>query len=80
MTLYGFSSLTAYSTNATQEVADGAGIPAFWTDMPVPTIPDGMFARWNYPDWVITDVEPPVLPITVEPVIQIAQVGPNVIA
>ena len=80
MTLYGFNPLTAYSTNATQEVADGSGIPAFWTDVPVPTIPDGMFARWNYPDWVITDVEPPVPPVIVEPIIQIAQVSPNVIA
>jgi hypothetical protein len=80
MTLYGFSPINAYSTNTTQEVADGAGIPTFWTDVLVPTIPDGMFARWNYPDWVITDVEPPVPSVIVEPVIQVAQVSPNVIA
>jgi len=81
MTLYGFSSLTAYSTNATKEVADGAGTPAFWTDVPVPSIPDGMFARWNYPDWVITDIEPPVPPVVAEPVEPIVnQTPPTVIA
>jgi hypothetical protein len=81
ITIFEFSTLNAYWTGASREVADSSGVPAFWTDEPLPTIPDEMFARWNNPGWVVTDVAPPFPLEFVEPVVvPVTQVPPSVIA
>ena len=81
ITIYEFSTINAYWTGAFREIPDGSGIPMFWTDDPLPSIPEGMFARWNNPGWVVTEIEPPVPPI-IEPVVEdpVPQAPPTVIA
>jgi hypothetical protein len=62
MLIYEYSPINNYFTGKVEQVADGSGIPMCWTDEAVPEIPAGMFARYNNPGWVLTDVEPPLPP------------------
>ena len=84
ITIYEFSTINAYWTGAFREIPDGSGIPMFWTDDPLPSIPEGMFARWNNSGWVVTSDPAPVPPPPEEPVAETvaepaAQTAPTVI-
>lgn len=80
MIIYQYNALTAYYTGNSEEVADDSPIPTFWTDDALPEIPSGMYARYNFPEWIITDLPPPVLPPPAsEQVVLIPQVAPMVI-
>ena len=89
-TIYEFSTLTAYWTGCTKVIDELDGMDSGWTDYPVPEISDGMFARWNFPGWVITTEPPPNLNVLEEPAIASTLIppaaqttgtgGPNVVA
>ena len=63
MLIYNYSAINNYFTGQVRDVADDAGVPVLWTDEPVPSIPEGNWARYNNPGWVITDVPPPMPPV-----------------
>lgn len=63
MLIYNYDPINNYFTGAVREIVEGEGIPALWTDEPVPTIPAGEWARYNNPGWILTSMEPPEQPI-----------------
>jgi hypothetical protein len=44
----------------TREIKENEGAPLSWTFTPVPAIPDGKYAYYIGPDWVIVDEKPPM--------------------
>ena len=52
-----------YFTGDVADIGDDDPIPMCWTTDPVPEIPDGQFARFNCPGWVLTEMEPPIPPV-----------------
>jgi hypothetical protein len=75
MLIYNYSGINNYFTGQIRNIADDAGIPVLWTDEPMPSIPEGNWARYNNPGWVVTDVPPPI-PSVEEPAVQ-AQAAPT---
>jgi hypothetical protein len=44
----------------TREITEEEGAPLSWTFTPVPEIPDGKFAYFVGPDWIIVAEKPPL--------------------
>jgi hypothetical protein len=63
--IYNFDGNRIY-TGITREIGPDDGISNWWTDVPPPEAPDGKFASFLTPGWVILDSyphpEPPQLP------------------
>lgn len=53
----------------TQEISEDQGAPISWTFTPVPPIPDGKFAYFVGPSWIIIDERPPLPPEPTPPVV-----------
>lgn len=77
MLIYEYSNITAYATGNSLEIADDAAIPLYWTTDPIPPIPAGSFARFNFPGWVITTDPAPIYTPPAEPMVP--QSPPNII-
>ena len=53
-----------------QDIPSDQGYPAGpWTDVPVPTIPDGQFAVFNGQGWFLTSEPEPPMPPEPEPIV-----------
>ncbi|CAB5170565.1 hypothetical protein UFOVP155_31 [uncultured Caudovirales phage] len=44
----------------TREITEEEGAPLSWTFTPVPETPDGKFAYFVGPDWIVIDEKPPL--------------------
>jgi hypothetical protein len=64
-TIYNYDLQDVY-TGITRDITPEEGAPPQWTFTPVPEIPDGKFAYFVGPDWIIID-EYPTPPAPPEP-------------
>jgi hypothetical protein len=65
ITIYHYD-IQNYFDGLTQEITEEQGAPPSWTFTPVPPIPDGKYAYFIGPNWIIVDEKPP-LPTPPEP-------------
>ena len=84
ITIYQYDQLTAYFTGQSRQIEVTDPIPLCWTNDALPASPSGMYARYNFPGWVLTSDPAPVPPPPVDPVVEpvaepAAQTAPTVI-
>jgi hypothetical protein len=82
MIIHLYDPVNNYYVGSSKEIPDDGPIPLFWTNDPLPKIGEGMFARFNCPGWVVTDMPPPVFipPVDEEPAIDSQPNEPPVVA
>jgi hypothetical protein len=59
ITIYHYD-IQKFFDGLTREITEGQGAPMSWTFTPVPTIPDGKYAYYIGPNWVIVDEKPSI--------------------
>jgi hypothetical protein len=68
-TIYEYNDMSYYTGN-NMVIGERGAIPPFWTDCPLPVIPDGQYAVYNKSVWVLTPTPQPEFQFDPEPALE----------